>query len=399
MRPIDFNVIDRDRFHVNEHEVDGLGTLVLIVPHKAMWSWEPGEEHLRSLLCRPTGEIVSSGFPKFYNFGEKQTHDDVVRDGLKRGDISFLEKVDGSLIIRSVIDGVVHFRTRGAPMVASDMRDDVMSLIRDQYPMLLDPSIGIKDSSLLMEYVGPQNQIVVKYDEPRLYALGWSDWSNGSLRVFRYDGDAWRLGLDHPRVITVPSADTASMQEAVRAFDHIEGIVTWTKSPSRDGSYSLCKFKSGWYLRLHALRSQVSQRYINEYCYVNQIESLGQLKQSMSTLGFDWEIISYIEPLFDAYLDRKRSLETLLATVEQASMGKGLHELQTRKELALAARALVDGMGHPELFSYALHHAQGEHEKCLEIKGSKLLDVGVAQVRQLKRVELPNLSDQGFELD
>ena len=38
---IDIARIDTERFHVNERTIPGLGDFVLIVPHKAMFRWEP----------------------------------------------------------------------------------------------------------------------------------------------------------------------------------------------------------------------------------------------------------------------------------------------------------------------------------------------------------------------
>lgn len=392
---IDIGSLDLERFHINPRSITGIGDFVLIVPHKAMWEWDEKELHLRSLLCRPDGEVVSAGFPKFFNFSERHTHDAVVIDGINRGISHFPGKADGSLIIRSVIDGHVHFRTRGCETIASDMDSAVRGLIAARYPRLLDAKLSHEKQSFLMEYVAPSNQIVVRYDEPRLIGLGYSDWSSGELCVRRMVENVFNVDCidNHDDV----ASDIDVLRQRVSAFDDKEGIVVWTHVG--DGNYHLSKLKSAWYMRLHALRSQATPRYLKEFCYLNDVSTLDGLKNALLKEGFDWEVCSYMEPLWDEISSNVSRVDELIERVESEILTRRIMELQTRKEIALACKQLDEDLqcvGHDGCFAYAISRAVGEIEKASEIRDAMRLDISVAQLRLLKKQGLEKLGSTSF---
>lgn len=388
---IDIKTIDTERFHINERTIPGIGDVVLVVPHKAMWKWEPGEEHLRSLLCRPDGTVISAGLPKFFNFGENRDHDLVVLEGLRKGKTQFVVKEDGSLIIRSVIDGKVHFRTRGSEQIAEDMRDDVMELIHREYPYLLDPSIHMPESSLLMEYVGPRNQIVVRYERPALVALGWVDFGAQDKLYFRPHRtgpeDPLRY-MPRPALVDLPAAIDDAVAR-VRAFSDQEGVVSWTWIDEGMDTH-LCKFKSAWYLRLHSLRTQATPRYMREFCFVNGIRDLDGLKRALLDAGFDWEVCTYLEPLFDEFKRDLDAVETSLAWADRVveRLVPGI----TRKEAAMALTDVTQGRpdGRP-LFAYMMAKWLGERDKAQEQADALRLGMAVAQYKMFKRTGIEKL--------
>lgn len=391
---VDIEGIDRERFHVNERTIPGLGDFVLIVPFKAMWAWKPGEEHLRSLLCRPDGTIVSAGFPKFRNFSEDPETDRIVTEGLAKGNVACLEKLDGSLIIRSVIDGRVHLRTRGCEVVASDMREEVERTVRDRYPKLLDPSWHVKQHSLLMEFVSPRNQIVVRYDEPRLYELGYSDWSRDRLLIRAAPDCANGFDLEVPRVIDLPR-DISGMRAIVTAFGDQEGIVAWTRRD--DWTYHLCKFKSAWYMRLHALRSAASPRYIREFCYLGGIRTLDGLKEALLREGFDWEVCQYLEPMFEEFRAQAEEVERMLSGFDDA-IETQLKRLPRRKDVAAAAAELAGTDGGPR-FGYIMSKATGDEEKAGFARDAMRTGFAINQLRQLKKRGMEPIVAADIELD
>jgi hypothetical protein len=397
MMRIDLAAIDRTRFHVNECVVPRLGDMVLVVPHKAMWTWGPSELHLRSLLCRPTGDVVSSGFPKFFNFGEDPMHDAIVTHGLSNGLTSFTEKVDGSLIIRSVIDGVVHFRTRGCELVASNMREEVERTIRDRYPTLLDPSVLRKPfQSLLMEFVSPANQVVVRYDEPRLVTLGRAIFEGEQLIVAPVDASP-----DLPelvRRVDLPT-DVRALKDVVSGYDDREGIVTWTTVPHpercRASAMHLSKFKSAWYLRLHSLRSQTTPKYIKAFCYLNGVRTLDQLKVALMDEGFDWEVASFVEPLFQEFMAGVKSADERLAVVDAAI--KQLPMGLSRKDIAMHCKQLE--VTHPGMFGYMMARATADDARADEIADALRLGLSAPQLRTLKTAGLAALGSGEVDAD
>lgn len=389
---IDLSKIDNERFHINSRSIPSLGDFVLIVPHKAMWEWNENELHLRSLMCRPDGEVVSAGFPKFFNFGERPDNDQRVELGLAQHRTRFTEKVDGSLIIRSVFDGNVHFRTRGCEVIASDMREEVEKTIRDKYWKLLDPEF-FPDSkqSMLLEFVSPKNQIVVRYDEPKMVYLGLSQFASQNLRVVLAPEHPHEPGM--PEVVsmfnvTFDETKLKAVSDGVINLKDQEGTVTWTTTTDESGAQQviLTKFKSAWYLRLHALRSQATPRYLKEFCYFNKVNSLEELKEAFYKEGFDWEIVSYIEPMFTEIEDRNNAIETVAAGVDTMLSRDGVLDLPTRKDKALASKKIADNLraaGFGEWFGYIMSRSLGEdvtdHVDALK------MGMGLQQFKQFKK--------------
>jgi hypothetical protein len=175
-------------------------------------------------------------------------HDAETRRLLAAGaKVVYTEKLDGTLIIRSVIDGKVHLRTRGNHSLG-DFEAPVMALIRERYPLLLETGAnGSLGWSHVFEYTAPTNRIVVAYDEAKLTALGCVDHETGA---FEPDQDPWfDVALVERRDLDA-DPDAAAKQAAEMTGD--EGVVAWIERP--DGSCHLVKMKSLWWLRAHALR-------------------------------------------------------------------------------------------------------------------------------------------------
>src|ERR1039458_3678520 len=114
------------------------GTLVL--PSSNKQTWQIDERVFRSLILDDKGQIISSGFPKFANLNERgfTDHFEDLKTALTHGkDIWLTEKVDGSLIIRSVVAGQIIWRTRGA-WGLGQFEEPVMAQVA-QHSELSDP--------------------------------------------------------------------------------------------------------------------------------------------------------------------------------------------------------------------------------------------------------------------
>ncbi len=159
---INFDEINRDEFQISKRFLKEIGEVILITPSFEKHKWTPSELHLRSLLCTPDGKICSSGFQKFKNLGEDPEVDLLVKQSILEGKSWFTSKMDGSLVIRSVINGKVHFRTRGSHTLGEGFIGPIMKMVQERYPKLLDPNLDAR-YSILFEYTSPENKIVVDY--------------------------------------------------------------------------------------------------------------------------------------------------------------------------------------------------------------------------------------------
>ena len=104
-----------DTFQIIEKNGEQLVLPVIGVGNLSWKSWE--HRWLRSMHLDADQRILSTGLPKFMNWGEGVDRYHVSEDTvLERAgnDLIATLKIDGSLLIRYVRDGVVKFRTRGA---------------------------------------------------------------------------------------------------------------------------------------------------------------------------------------------------------------------------------------------------------------------------------------------
>ncbi|HEY7358938.1 MAG TPA: RNA ligase, partial [Ktedonobacterales bacterium] len=153
---LDARLVDRKDF-----AVDDIGACLFIHPKRDKWDWTEDELRLRSVAVDLQGRVISTGWPKFFNMGERPANDAALEQALESGEeVFFTEKLDGTLIVRSVLpNGKVIFRTRGR-WESDEFGPLAHAVASARYPALLDPRI-MPEWSLLFEYVGPANLIVV----------------------------------------------------------------------------------------------------------------------------------------------------------------------------------------------------------------------------------------------
>ena len=128
---VDVAAIDRTQFKIVEEEGE-----TLVIPLKDKFRWCEDELHLRSLVLDATGEVISTGFPKFFNYGEDPERDRDLAAAIAHGVVEFPEKLDGSLIVADRIRGTPRLRTRGR-RVLGEFASEIEALIASDYPQLL----------------------------------------------------------------------------------------------------------------------------------------------------------------------------------------------------------------------------------------------------------------------
>jgi len=312
---LDLNKISTSEFKIVKDD-DSL--LTLVCPKKNKWDWVPEERWLRSVMVNHKGIVVSCSFPKFGNYGEFQEDTEILNRALSEGRVLFTHKEDGTLCIRSVIDGKVVMRTRGTLFGESSMDDRgptfserFRAVAEKKYPKLLDPTCWRMDS-LLFEYVAPDNTIVVRYGEPDLVLVGavltypknmipdsyemkhptpkLADWSY--LEMAAKSG-----GLNLVRREELPR-NPAELMSEVRDWK-TEGVVT--RCFDERGNTILVKVKSAWYLAHHRLKSNMKYSTITEFAEMSNIGSEDDLAEYLKKCDYDWEIIESAKELYARY--------------------------------------------------------------------------------------------------
>lgn len=259
---------NRDDFVVKERD-----SFILIHSSQSKKDWTVEELKYRSIMCDKEGNIISSGFPKFFNYGENKVNDEILDDAIYslnyKNHILKVPKLDGTLIIRDVIDGKVHFRTRNNFDIVPGGEGNEDSY---DYSGLLDYLKSNKNSrlcsnkfgigkSLLFEWTSPKNKLIVKYCIPQLSLLGFVDLSNLSLTV--EPSSAYDILHRYPD----SSLSFLDIMNIKNEKD-IEGYVISTWSEERN-SQVLFKVKTDWYYKLFNIRYMLNQKKFNQICWLN----------------------------------------------------------------------------------------------------------------------------------
>lgn len=343
---INLGDINRDEFVVEPRHHEGIGTLVLVRPKKIKHRWEQHELWLRSLLCREDGEVVSCGFPKFFNHGEDPASDIITEAGLAGGNVLMTEKVDGSLIIRSVVNGVVVLRTRGSHELGP-FEDKVVRLIARKYPRILDPNVE-PHYSFLFEFVDPEQPVCLRYPAAELYELGDIDHTEAVPTFWpARRGVSAGFGCPRPRLYDGLPAVVAELRAAVGDMQD-EGVVVATCHPRAHG-WHLSKFKSRRYLALHALRSNLTERKAWVYFAERGVASPMSLRSAFDRDGIDWEVGQVAMQWLPGYNVAEVAAYEAAIRIEDA-----MRPYQDRRGKAEAARRACEREGRPELFTVAM---------------------------------------------
>lgn len=336
---IDLSAVDPTDFFVRHTTLNGVGPVVQISPRGHKHRWAHDELNLRSLLCAPDGTVLSAGFPKFFNLGEDSSHDARATDAVARGQAWMTEKVDGSLVIRDVLAGRVHFRTRGSAALPEDRAPRIRAAL-ERYPRLLDPACA-PDRSVLLEYTSPHpdDRIIVPYQTVGLTVLGAV--SHGAGLVVEGAPDtvsalAEALGVPAVRFLPVPATMDA-LKSAVRGWSEREGVVLRYVD---EAGLGLLKLKSLRYLRNHTARFHLTRRRLWRFCWAAQVADRDALAAALHAKGLDWEIVEHFDADFADYVAARDRAAQAVDGFLAALRASGATQAADRRAAVAALRAV-----------------------------------------------------------
>lgn len=265
--------------------------------------WTQENIWFRSRIEDQDKRTVSQSWPKFFNLGQGpdglRVDVDNVLDAIKNNkQIVATLKYDGSCLIRYVHNGEVKFRTRGSfDYRFHDKADAEFDVFRDRYPMLFDPNF-VPDTSLIFEWLSPDAQIVIKYDEPDLVLIGGFEHGNRHIDTLKMMtmGDltliAQFAGFRMVEFFEINSIKGwHEFYHDVIQSREIEGYVLRLG----ENEDQLVKVKANPYIAKHALKSDLSLKRLVQFwldnCYYTGdtiIEQLGKM--------YDEEIVMFALP-------------------------------------------------------------------------------------------------------
>lgn len=243
---VDLNKIDTEQFVVRSGTVAG-ETVYLIFP-KGMPSWSNDTLIFRSSVWNESGELISAGFPKFGNLGEKP---EVFGNPETLDGAAITEKLDGSLLILSRYKGETMARTRGTLDATKLPNGSEIKALKRKYPKVFNHGGDTWDYSLLFEWLSPTNRIVIKHNMLDMKLIGGINHNNYSMmNQNQLDSIAKRLGVERPKYFEADSID--DLVNNVKKFKDSEGVCLMTK----DGK--IFKIKGEEYLMKHRLKDRLS---------------------------------------------------------------------------------------------------------------------------------------------
>lgn len=215
--------------------------------------WRENNLFYRSLIVDKQGNVLSSGWPKFFNKGEKS---ELYPDPETYSDWSIREKLDGSLLIADYVNDQFSMRTRGCASYTQQENSNEFELLIEKYPKIKDFLEHHNHISLLFEMVTPNHVIVIRPKEVEFYLIGAIN-KNGMCVVSSSDLlDIWRqIGcVPVPKVYQIDNIkDLSCITNLIKSWKGTEGVVvSYNKNQNR------IKIKSDWYLFAHKVRSQLN---------------------------------------------------------------------------------------------------------------------------------------------
>jgi hypothetical protein len=231
----------------NQFSVVKHGSLSLVSPGKNnKVSWD-NNRCFRSLVYDRNQEIVSVGLPKFFDYDQDQAYcllaDQLIREEGEETSVTI--KLDGSLIIRSVVKNKVLFRTR-TKIYNDHLIDQAKEIAAEQYPELLNPEFA-SDLSLQFELISGKRKIVIAYQEEDLILIGAT--INKTLELLSYQENselARKANLKLASEFKESFSSVQDLADKVKDRQDIEGLVL-----RFDKQQKMLRIKTDYYKLVH----------------------------------------------------------------------------------------------------------------------------------------------------
>ena len=197
----------------------------------------------RGLIFDKNGVLISRPFHKFFNVNERDETQTHVLETEMLFDHVIMEKMDGSMVRPLALDSK-NVRL-GTKMGLTDIADMATALLtEEQHNWLLVQYL--MQRTPLLEYIAPENRIVIEYPEPKLVLLGVRDNYSGTYTLEDSPFDL---------VPTYGSLHGKSLSDYIvkaRERQDREGDII------RFHNGHMLKIKNDWYVRIHKTKDKIS---------------------------------------------------------------------------------------------------------------------------------------------
>jgi len=322
---INLNDIDRNQFMVHDHILNG-EVIHLVQPQHIGCSFTQENKHLRSSVWDSQGNLVSAGFPKFVNWGEKPEQFPVPSS---LNGCVVMEKLDGSLLIVSRFNGQYILRTRGtvdARKLDNGYELDAFQPILDRLIRNFESKGETWDFSLLFEWLSPTNVIVINYgDKPQFRLIGQvnhADYSLVSQKSLDFLADV--IGVDRPETFSFGSIEDLLAQ--VDNWKGREGVCIYSKN-----GQEIHKCKALSYLIKHRFKENATLENTLELFVAFGYPSYQSFEQQLIQ-QFDYECFSMVRGFASQVVDAFKQVREI-----ESGMVQFVNDLRemSRKDAAI----------------------------------------------------------------
>ncbi len=317
--------VEEGYFNITPNKFCGLDCYLVTPQIDAKWS--NNNLFYRSLITDKEGNVLSSGFPKFFNYGEKP---DCYPKPEEFNDWKLEDKIDGSLLIADYVNEQFSMRTRGTVSYTLQENARDFELLPERYPKVKEFLKDNQHLTLLFEIVTPNNVIVVRPQQIEFYLIGAIN-KNGMCVVSSSDLiDIWRKIGQMPVPQSYNFLDTNDLSKIAETIKHWKGkegiVISYNNGQNR------IKLKSDWYLFLHRVKSQLnSENNLIEYYVESGMPSYDVFSKKIET-EFDFEIVRQLDPLITKICDTGSHVAELIESMKD--FVKSIRNFETRKQQA-----------------------------------------------------------------
>ena len=316
---------EEERFNTQAVKFCGVDSY-LITP-KADAKWSKHNLHFRSVILDNERNVLSSGFPKFFNYEEKP---ECYPAPEKYQDWKIEEKKDGSLIILDYINGQFSMRTRGSFSYVTQKNHEEFQLLPAKFPKVLDFLSKNSNLSLLFEMATPSNVIVIRPKNIEFTFLNAIDKNNLKLVSQEYLLKIWRdIGCPPtPEQYSFnESRDLQRVFELIKLWKGKEGVVL-----SYNNNQNKLKLKSDWYLFIHRVKSKLTStsNLLDFYLKFDNLNEVGFFEKINKE--YDYEIALQLKD--EIFKICNASAEANKNIDEVSVFARQIIDLESRKEKA-----------------------------------------------------------------
>lgn len=325
---IDFKQYNLDDFVIRSVEIAG-DECYLIFPKHIGVTWDKRNLIFRSSIWTRNGDLISAGFKKFFNWGEKPDLTYTPFSLTANGGCQVMEKIDGSTIIISNYKGELIVRTRGTTDATELETGDEIELLREKYPKVFDNEYLENGYSILCEWVTPNNKIVIDYPEPDIYLIGivkHLDYTMLYQEALDTLAETWLV----KRPKTYEYKTVKEMLEDVPTWVDTEGVCVYCNK-----GQDIRKLKADYYLKLHRLKSELgSYERVVDFYIENDCPSYNDF-YNIVVNEIDYEVAERIRGDISRVCDGMKEVNRIVENMKD-HVAKNKHK--SRKEFALEVK-------------------------------------------------------------